>query len=174
GREVGVDDERERADAAEIVDDRGDRVERNIGEAVHAKLLHRLTGDDRLGPEPLDDEREAPPTQFEYERRLAARLVDRLAVRLDETRGGQGGGQRAPLARVEGGVVDARPVVSVGRGHGRAEASVSPVVRGRERRVGRDQPWPRRRLMKKIASNTTTNTPAPRRTEGLRERCAPR
>ena len=58
--EVRVDHQRQRAHAAEVVDDRRHGVVRHAVEAVHAELLLDLARDDRLGPKSLDDEAERP------------------------------------------------------------------------------------------------------------------
>ena len=107
GREIGVHHERERADAAQIVDDRRHRVVGDVVERAHAELLLDLPGDDRLGPEPFDDERERLPTGLERERRLAPGLVERApAGGTQKLRGCERLGQRVALAGVERAVVD--------------------------------------------------------------------
>ena len=113
GREVGVHDQRHRADAAQIVDDRRHRVVRDVVERAQAELLLYLSRDDRLGPESLDHERERLPAGLEHERGLASRLVHSPAA----GRGQQPGrrerlGQRVALAGVERVVVDPGRTVS--------------------------------------------------------------
>ena len=76
GCEIGVNHQRYRPHAAEVVDDRRHRVVRDVVERAHAELLLHLAGDDRLGAEAFDDERERLAAGLEYERRLAPRLVD--------------------------------------------------------------------------------------------------
>ena len=115
GGEVGVDDERQRADAAEVVEDRGDRVVGDVGEAIDPMALQHVARDDRLRAEALHHERERATVEVEHERGLAARGVARPpAARVDQRGGGESARHRHALAVVERVVVDARRLV-VGR-----------------------------------------------------------
>src|SRR6185312_6223292 len=59
GREIRVDEHRQRADAAAVVDRGGDGVVADRRETVLAGQLLELGGDQRLRPEALEDDTEA-------------------------------------------------------------------------------------------------------------------
>ena len=77
GREVSVDDQRQRADATEVVHDRRNRVVCDVGEWSGAELGLDLTRDDRLGAQTLEHEAKGATRDLKDESGLSARLIDR-------------------------------------------------------------------------------------------------
>ena len=117
GCEVGVHDEWQRAAAAEIVEDRRDRIVGDVPEPVDALALEHLAGDDRLRAQALDDERECLLSELEHERGLAPRCVEgAAAARQQQRRGRQGLCHRQPLAGIERAIVHARRAVAAASG----------------------------------------------------------
>src|SRR5204862_7781223 len=99
----------QRAYAGDVVDDRGDTIDADVTEAVLARLLEPLPGEDRLGAEPLHDEGELLAAELEHEGAGAARLLDNAsAVGGDQARRGLGVADGGALGLVEDVVVDAR------------------------------------------------------------------
>ena len=115
GREIRVHHDRQGADARDVVHDRGDGVDRDVGEAVLARLLEPVAREDRLRAEALNDERELLATELEHERARPARFLDHApAVGGDQRRRGLSVPDRGALALVEDVVVDARLAVLAG------------------------------------------------------------
>ena len=111
--EVGVDHERQRAHAAEVVEDRRDGVVGDSAKRLTPCSSSTCRRDDRLRAESLDHERERPPAELEHERRLSPRSVERAAARRrEQRRGRQRLGHRQALGRVERVVVHARRAVA--------------------------------------------------------------
>ena len=118
GCEVGVDHEGGRSDAAQIVDDRRDRVVRHVAEVPGGDVGVRVdqTGDHRLGTQPFEHEREGLIAELEHEGRLAAAGVQRQAAVVGEEMGcRQRCRQGVALTGVEGAVVDAGGAVGARR-----------------------------------------------------------
>ncbi len=157
--EVSVDDEWQRADAAEVVEDRRDRVVGDVGEAVEAAALEHLASDDRLRAEALDDERERAAIQLEHERRLAPGGINcPPTTRAEQRGGGERLGHCQALARVERGVVHAGLAVARSSrlvAHG---VSLRPGLAPRCARRHERAPWQR--------SIRTSDRCSPRRRRG--------
>ena len=120
GSEVRVHDERQRADAAEVVHNRRDGVVGDVSEAVDPLLFEHVAGDDRLRAEPLEDERKRLRAELEHERGLATRGVERAPAARRQQRGRrQRLGHRQALAGVERVVVDSGRAVGVVFAHRR-------------------------------------------------------
>src|SRR5204863_6128737 len=101
-----------RADADDIVDDRADGVDADVGEAILARRLEPVPRDDRFRSEPLDDERELLAAELENERRRSpGRLDDAAAVPLQQVRCRLREADRRTLGLVQNVVVDAQLAV---------------------------------------------------------------